>query len=210
MTIYRLTIAALAALLLIGGCSSNSAEPEPEYDVNARLSAAWGDFENEDYQSSTSIFQEVLDHQSSNAEAHMGLGWSHAFGGDLSSAASSFQSAISSGLSGFDAHMGLACVYRDLPNLQQALSYADQVVAGDPAYFFSKRNSIDYLDARLIKAQVYFRQGMNYYDELRTELDYLSSEKNLSALPEQGDMSDEEYETLLLNRLEELTALIEG
>jgi tetratricopeptide (TPR) repeat protein len=198
----------LAAALMIGayGCGGGGGT-EPGYDVRANLNMGWQYFADDDYDSAVAKFTEVMDYVTDSAEALRGRGWTRAFLGQLSAAAADLELSLEF-RENKDARMGLASVYRDIPDLMQAISNASDVIDADSLYVFSKRTSIDYRDARLIKAQCYYRLGSSYFEQARSEVNYLCSKLSLTLLPEIGSVEPAEFEVLLVDKIEQLTGLI--
>jgi tetratricopeptide (TPR) repeat protein len=198
-------ILAFALTVVFYGCGGGGTEPG--YNVRANLDMGWQYFTDDEYDSAVAKFTEVMDHVTDSAEALLGRGWSYAFMPQLTSAAGDLNLSLDFEESE-DAHMGLAAIYRDIPDLSQAISNASDVISADSLYVFSKRTSIDYLDARLIMAQCYYRLGSSYFDEARTEVNYLCSKLSLSPLPEINSVKPEVFEALLIDKIEQITGLI--
>jgi tetratricopeptide (TPR) repeat protein len=198
-------ILAFALTVVFYGCGGGGTEPG--YNVRANLDMGWQYFADDEYDSAVAKFTEVMDHVTDSAEALLGRGWSYAFMPQLTSAAGDLNLSLDFEESE-DAHMGLAAIYRDIPDLSQAISNASDVISADSLYVFSKRTSIDYLDARLIMAQCYYRLGSSYFDEARTEVNYLCSKLSLSPLPEINSVKPEVFEALLIDKIEQITGLI--
>ncbi len=198
-------ILAVALTVVFYGCGGGSTEPG--YNVRANLNIGWQYFADDEYDSAIAKFTEVMDHVTDSAEALLGRGWSYAFMPQLTSAVGDLNLSLDFEESE-DAHMGLAAAYRDLPDLILAISNASDVISADSLYVFSKRTSIDYMDARLIMAQCYYRLGSSYFDEARTEVNYLCSKLSLTPLPEINSVKPEVFEVLLVDKIEQITGLI--
>lgn len=191
---------------LFFACSSNKGN-SPSFDVTAKLQEGWSSFGSGSYDAAITTFSDVLTHSANNSEALTGRGWCHAFKKEYSSAITDFNSSVQQD-SGADAKMGLAAVYRDLPDLQLAISNASAVIAVDSQYVFAKKSSIDYRDAHLIKAQCYFRLGRSYFPSAHLEVNYLCVLEGLPGLPDPAGLSAAEYEMQLAQRLVDLSARI--
>jgi tetratricopeptide (TPR) repeat protein len=198
-------ILAVALTVVFYGCGGGGTEPG--YNVRANLDMGWQYFADDEYDSAVAKFTEVMDHVTDSAEALLGRGWSYAFMPQLTSAINDLNLSLDFEESE-DAHMGLAAIYRDIPDLTQAISNASDVISADSLYVFSKRTSIDYMDARLIMAQCYYRLGSSYFDEARTEVNYLCSKLSLTPLPEINSVKPEVFEVLLVDKIEQITGLI--
>jgi tetratricopeptide (TPR) repeat protein len=208
MKIFPVFLILAAALLVVFyGCGGGGIEPG--YNVRANLDLGWQYFADDEYDSAVAKFTEVMDHVTDSAEALLGRGWSLAFLPQLPSAATDLNMSLDFE-ENTDAHMGLAAVYRDMPNLTLAISNATYVISADSLYVFSKRTSIDYMDARLIKAQCYYRMGSTYFEEARTEVNYLCGKLSLTPLPEIGSVEPAEFEVMLVDKIEQITGLISG
>jgi len=207
---HNFALWALAIIITLSttfcGCSSNKVS-SPTYDVNAKLNEAWASFETGNYDAALTTFSDVLSHSTNNAEARTGMGWCFAFEKEYPSAISEFNLSIEQS-SSIDAKMGLAAVYRDLPDLQAAIANASAVIAADSQYVFSKRTSIDYEDAHLIKAQCFFRQGKGSFPLAHVEVNYLCALEGIPLLPAANSLSAAEYEKQLGQKLDYLSAII--
>ncbi len=210
---------AAAGLLLLNGCSSDNGTPPPPFDVEENLAKAWGHFASSDYDEGLDVFSEILEHSHSEAEAYLGKGWCLAFEAELDSALVCLRTAIKYDVRNeykSDANMGLAAVTRDYldypDNFKEAVDRAKAVIEADSNYVFSKRTSIDYMDAHLIIAQCYFRRGVEYYPPpfAHSTVNYLCDVAGLDSLPDpdQPGISADEYERMLADKLEALTELI--
>jgi tetratricopeptide (TPR) repeat protein len=205
--ILAAAISLLTIVMLNFGCSSSDNGTAPDYDVAANLGKGWASFSTSAYDSAVTTFTDVLSHSANNAEALLGRGWCYAFKNQYDSSMSDLNAA-STGSTMNDAKMGLAAVYRDFPDLNAAITYASAVIAADSHYVFSKRTSIDYKDAHLIKAQCYFRLGKDSFPQAHVEINYLCAIEGIAGLPEPGTVSGAEYERQLGLKLEELSARI--
>lgn len=201
---FILTILTLS-VLTFSGCGSDGTGPG--YDVRENLDIAWGHFAGADYSDAIDKFNEVLDNVSENDEAYLGLGWSYAFLGQFADAVANF-GLVSGQPEIVDAYMGLASVYRDLPNYQAAISNADDVIDADSSYQFSRKTSINYRDAHLIKAQCYYRLGSSNFPEAHIEVNYLCDDLGLDPVPDPSTLEPAEYEQALVDKIAELTDLI--
>lgn len=198
----------LAAILVVAGCSSDNGNGPKPYDVEENLNRAWGYFAAGDYDQGLSVFDDVLTHSEDNPEALMGKGWCFAFKEEYDSAISSFDSANDNELATADAWMGLTVVYRDYPDYDAGLSSGEQVVAIDSLYQFAERTTIDYKDARLIRAECAYHLGRSYFPVAHEEINYLCDILGLTPLPDPGSMAGETYEILMVDKLEDLSDLI--
>ncbi len=196
----------IALSVVFCGCSSNKGS-SPSYDVNAKLSEAWSSFGTGNYDAAITTFSDVLTHSTNNAEALTGRGWCYAFKKEYSTAIADFNSSIQQNSSS-DAKMGLSAIYRDLPDLQAAITNASAVIAADSHYVFAKKTSIDYRDAHLIKGQCYFRLGKSSFPSAHIEVNYLCVLEGLAGLPDPTALSPAEYEEQLGQRLDDLSARI--
>jgi len=212
---YMKTISGIILLVVTGillSCSGGddgggTTEPEP-FDAEATMAEAWNDFEAGLYEDAEEKFTEVIEHDSEDADAFLGRGWSKAFQSEFSSAVTDFLEALEQGHADYDADMGVAASYRDLPNYEGAINYAKTVINNRPQYSFSRKPSIDYLDAHLIIAQSHFRLGGSHYSLAHEKINYLCKIEGLDTIPEYGTLPAEDYEKLLAETLEELTEII--
>jgi tetratricopeptide (TPR) repeat protein len=200
-------VCTLAALIVMTGCSSS--DNGTGYDIDEHLRQAWAEFDVDDYDDAVDIFTELLNHVDldDSIEVLVGRGWSYAFLGQYDDAISDFDD-VTDIQENVDARMGLATVYRDYPNYQAAASNALMVILADSNYVFSRRTTIDYKDARLIKAQAHFRIGSAQFPDAHEEINYLCSVLSITPLPDPATLTAEEYEILMAQKLEELTELI--
>lgn len=199
-------ILASTVLVAFYGCGGGGGT-EPGYDVRANLDIGWQYFADAKYDSGIVKFTEVMDSVGNDAEALRGRGWCYAFLTQLSNAAADLNLSLDFS-NNKDAHMGLAAVYRDIPDLNEAISNASDVLDADSLYVFTRRTSINYMDARLIKAQCYYRLGSTYFDQARTDVNYLCSKLSVTPLPEIGTVSAAEFEVLLADKIQQITGLI--
>ena len=197
---------AIAISLMLAGCSSDKGST-PTFDINAKLNEAWNSFGTGNYDGALATFSDVLSHSASNAEALMGRGWCKAFKKDYTAAIVDFNSSIGQ-TSTADAKMGLAAVYRDLPDFQASITNASAVIAADSQYVFTRKTSIDFKDAHLIKAQCYFRLGKSFFPSAHTEVNYLCTLLGFSRLPAANSLPATDYEKQLGQKLDDLSAAI--
>jgi len=214
--IFRLSV--LSALFIVAvalaGCSSSGTDPEPPYDVDANLAAAWQKFTSANYDGAIAGFSDVIAHAGSNSEAYLGRAWSKAYDKDFSGAVSDFNTAKTNGLdTPADADMGLAAVYRDYPagnpDYQSAISHASAVIGADSSYVFWKRVTINFKDAHLIKAQSYFRLGESYFSLAHGEVNLLCEYQAIGLLASPESFTEGGYEEALAAKLDVLTELID-
>jgi tetratricopeptide (TPR) repeat protein len=179
-----------------------------------KIAEGWTAFEAEDFATAYNSFVEAISLKPVNAEAHHGLGWARLMLGELSQAQSSFNSANNYGLSGPDADAGLAFVYRDLPDLNQAITKARAVLAASSSWSFSHRTSVDWHDLRLVIAQCSYRLGEGTFDDAQAELDILDPDNGLddavSGTWVVGGITYGTYAEALLMALEALESTIGG
>lgn len=182
--------------------------------VTYETTQGWSEFESASYDTAVTYFNNALGLDSNHADASSGLGWSKALLGFLSEAVTALQTANSLGLTTQDANAGLAVVYRDLPNLESAISHAGTVVGNEPSYSFSHRPSIDYKDMHLVMAQCYYRQGEASFPDAQAQVDILYQNNGLDPdTPSTWVVGGQTYQTYaeaLLMKIEELEASIGG
>ncbi len=203
----RIWMCAGAALLLavaISCSSCGSTEPDP-YDIAAALNRGWTHFAEAEYQEAIGEFNNVLAHSHSNQQAFLGKGWCYAFLGDLDSSLIFLDDASEAGLNSADLNMAFAVVYRDLPDYSQGIGAAQEVIEADSAYQFSKKPTIDFKDAHLIKAECHFHIGSSEFDNARTEINFLCRELGIAELPAGEGPS---YEVAIAQKLEQISAII--
>lgn len=211
-----MTAFAVAVLLVFIGCSSSDPTgpnpPPPPFDAAAHIAAGWASFASGSYQDGVTSFSKVIAKQSSNAEAYSGRGWCYAIMTKYDSAYSDLRAAIMHDLGTPDANMGLAAIFRDYVTypdyLKEAIARASAVIDDDADYVFSKRTTIDYKDAHLIIAQCQFSRGANYFRYAHEEINYLCGLEQITPLPEASSMSEEAYELLMSEKIEQLTELL--
>ena len=192
-------------LFVFAGCGGNGTGPG--YNVRANLDLGWDYFSDGDYSDAIDKFTEVLQNSEDNPEAYLGRGWCYAFMRQFTNAVANFQSTLDE-RDDIDANMGLAAIYRDQPDYVTAISNASEVIEADSNYQFSKKTSIDYKDAHLIKAQCYYRLGSDEFPEAHIEVNYLCDDLGLNLLPDPSNLEPSEYEQALVEKIEELTDLI--
>lgn len=198
----------LAAILSLAGCSSGGNGPGP-YDVEKNLNIAWNYFASEDYDQALDKFNDVLSNSENNPEALLGKGWSFAFEGYYDSSITFFESAIDNGHEVADALMGLAVVYRDYRDSSLGMSKGAEVIEADSFYVFSERTTIDYKDAHLIRAECAYLLGSSYFPTAHDEINYLCDLLGEpEPLPDPGTLPGEEYEMLMVEKLEDLSRQI--
>lgn len=179
-----------------------------------KIAQGWTAFEAGDITAAFSRFNEAISIDPQSAEAHHGMGWVRLLRGELSQAQSSFNSANTNGLTVTDADAGLAIVYRDLPDLNQAISKARAVLTSSSTWSFSHRTSIDWKDMRLVIAQCSYRLGEDHFDDAQAELDILDTDNGLD--PEDsgtwtvGSTTYGTYAEALLMAIEALESTIAG
>ncbi len=207
--VYVLTSFSLSIVLSLMACSLKKGSTEPlPYDVNAELNRGWSFFQSGEFDNANEVFAEVLSHSWNNPEAHLGSGWCYAFLGKLQKASAQLILANESDLATPDADMGLAVVYRDMPDYSKAIDYSNAVLAADSTYSFSKRPSIDYKDAHLIKAVCYFGMGSSTFQDAHKEINFLCGILGLPLLPDYDSVTDDEYEKQMAQKLERISEII--
>jgi tetratricopeptide (TPR) repeat protein len=160
------------SLLSFYGCGKKSTQPEKTASEFA--AEGWSLFESDDFTGAKSKFNEALAKDGNYADAYNGRGWCNAFLDLDPEAISDFNSANTTNLSKPDAYAGLAGVHVGTQEFANAVENANIVLSMDPNYQFSHRNSIDYMDLRLIKAQAYYGLGDAYLDSAQAEVNYLN------------------------------------
>ncbi len=198
-------------VLLFAGCSSgsgNGGTNPPAFDIEIALADAWGQFAAGSYATALSGFDDILTHDSTNAEAYIGKGWCYAYQGKFSTGIWAFNEAKSHGTASLDADMGSAVIYRDLPDYAKAATFAAAVIYVDSSYTFRHRATVDFKDAHLIMAESYFHQGESRFSEAAIEIDYLCGILRLEKLPSVGSVTDDEYEKAMASKLEDLSELL--
>lgn len=216
MTAVILFTLGAVTLLMMAGCSADKPTPPPKpFDVEGSLVRAWGHFSSSNYADGAELFSEVIKNSESNGEAYLGRGWSLAFTGEKDSAFSDLWVAITYDTHNeylIDANMGLAAVVRDCPGytdyLSQAIDRANAVISADSTYVFSRKPSIDYKDAHLIIAQSYFRRGKAYFVYAHPTVNYLCDLQGLDPLPDAASVPADQYEQMMIEKLEILTEQI--
>ena len=147
---------ALALVCSLAGCGNG----EPPPPTLPSLHPGWVAFEAEDHVGAMDEFRFTLSIDPSNADAHLGLGWSLLFLDSLSVAEGELAIAHSSGLDRpEDAFCGLAVARLGMEEFLSTIQAADSVLSLDPAYVFTHRSTIDFLDVHLVRAEACIHEG---------------------------------------------------
>jgi tetratricopeptide (TPR) repeat protein len=160
--------------------SINISVPESAY-----VNQGWNFFENASYDSARARFESAIAIDPTYADAHNGLGWSVLYLGfppsnePIDEAITAFLQAITRGLFAADPQVGLAFAYQSEGEYSPAVQYAQSALNMEPTYSFRHRDTINYLDIRLVLAQSYFGQGEDYFPQAQAEVDILDPDNGL-------------------------------
>jgi tetratricopeptide (TPR) repeat protein len=151
----------------------------PGEDASPLVSQGWTYFEDGQFDSARVQFEEALSIEPDLADAHNGLGWSILFLGlppsnePLDEAVTAFERAIDLELYAADPQVGLAIAHQAEGDYEAAVDYALEALDLEPTYSFRHRQSVNYLDVRIVLAQSYFHMGESHYPEAQAQVDIL-------------------------------------
>ncbi len=154
-------------------------DPTPQPNVEQMVIDGWSYFTMDSLNNANNLFNEALKNDSANVGAHVGKGWSLLLmqQGDKDSSGFHLQKGIADSLWKLDAHCGLAVVNFIRTQYASVLSPVNTVLSESPTYVFGYKQSVDWKDLIIIKAQVqYFEK--DYWNAWQT-LDNLSHEFDL-------------------------------
>jgi len=155
----KLRIKSLGLICLLSALLGCSFYEETVPSADNILLIAWDMFEDSDYQSAYSKFDEALEADSHNEDAYHGRAWSSLLMSNVQDAISDFNASIYYGNSGLDPIAGLAVAYLADQQYSTAISKARYVISSNSNYYFEHKPLINYRDLHLILAMAYFHTG---------------------------------------------------
>jgi tetratricopeptide (TPR) repeat protein len=173
----------------------------PGCDPSEFISLGWTDFEEGDYDSAVDRFRAAIDCNAfswpDHADAYSGIGWTHLMRENVTESLQWLDIAISEGFGSNDMHAARAAAERDLPNFEEAIYWAGVVLESQPDYVFPHKESYDWRDLRIIRAQSFF--ALAEYESVNQEIELLGGVVQ--------DLQDEDFIDNLLAELERLEIL---
>jgi len=154
----------------------------------------WKSFEEGDYPSAITNFQQAITENASDAEAYNGLGWCYLFDDSLSKSITNFEASLSfENL--IDANAGVALALAELSDFSHAVTHASVVINASPSYVFSHHTSVDIKMIRLTKAKSAAALG-----------DFTTALNEVKAIESafDADPSTPEGQAAILQKIEEL------
>ncbi len=153
-----LLIAALCSLLLLAyGCGDDDDGGGP--NAQELIDQGWAKFGAGDNAGASGDFNAALglDPQANDYEAYFGLGWAELKQGKAGLAEDAFVTFLSKTSSlEDDAKAGLALAYDAQVKFNDVIDAAEEVLAADPTWSFSRDSGINYLDVALVLAYGYY------------------------------------------------------
>jgi tetratricopeptide (TPR) repeat protein len=183
------------------GCGTDEPSKPPVRTYDEIVQAGWHAFQTSEYGSALSEFRAAVALDSTRAEGYDGAAWSYSFLDSLDAAIAAFAMCLERDPSLVDPLVGLAAVYRDVPDFEAAVDFAEQALELDDAFVFEHRTSCDWRDIRLILAECHYAQGQ--FEDAYEEVRVLDATFHL-------DPGSDTYARDLLNKIEELVAVHGG
>ncbi|MGB7060932.1 MAG: hypothetical protein WBF13_01090 [Candidatus Zixiibacteriota bacterium] len=144
----------LPSLLLIYGCGEDKVTPP---NVEELIKQGWAKFETGYYSGACADFNAAIGLSADTNEAYLGLGWAELKQGKAGLAEDAFVTFLSKTSSlEDDAKAGLALAYHAQVKFDDVIDAAEEVLAADPDWSFSRAPEIDYLDVALVLAHSYY------------------------------------------------------
>lgn len=173
---YFLLIAALCSLLLLAyGCGDD--DNGIDQSAEKLIEQGWAKFGAGDRAGASADFNAALglDPQANGYEAYFGLGWAELRLSHAGIAEDAFETYLDSASSRLiDAKAGLALAYHAQDKFDDAIDAAEEVLAADPTWSFSRAPEADYLDVALVLAHSYYETG-DFSQSLTVVQTYLNS-----------------------------------
>ena len=145
--------------LTFDGCSSNDGGGPIQKTADQLTAEGWTAYGVKNYQVASSRFTEALQVDGNFADAHNGAGWSNAKLNAMTAAVASFTTGLTKDPANLQMKTGLAFVYSVQKEYALSLQRANEVLAADPAWSFSRDLSISASDLHLLLAEDYFAEG---------------------------------------------------
>jgi tetratricopeptide (TPR) repeat protein len=111
----------------------------------ATVERAWTYYEDGEYDKAILEFEDVIDAEPDNAEVYNGLGWRYGIICSLSLSVAYFDPALQL--------QSTLISYADIPDDQNSVLSATELIQRDSLYFFGHDNDITWHDVRLVKAK---------------------------------------------------------
>ncbi len=197
-------LVAVVLILSVIGCSDDDSTTSPAADIRE----GWNHFSNGEYAEGESRFGQVLSSSPSHEEAYLGRGWCRLMQLDLTGSVDDLGELPESSSLFSDAQMGLAAANFEQQGFDSAIANASEVLASDSLYEFSHATRINYLDARLIRAQCYYRLGETYYPSAHDDVVYMCDKTGIEQISQFETPISASYELELSRKLEELAKVI--
>jgi len=126
-------------------------------DGSDRLDSAWRLFRQQRFEEAATLFQELAWDDVELAESYGGLGWSRLRLLDPAAARLAFQSSLIADAQAMDSRMGELFALRDAGGAADAiLGRSRAALRDDPDWRFGQEPAVDWRDAQLLMAQVFF------------------------------------------------------
>lgn len=165
------------------------------------ISLGWTDFEDGNYDTAADMFRAAIECNAfswtDHADSYAGMGWTHLMLEDIANCLQWLEVAIAEGFGSSDMHAARAAAERDLPDFEEAIYSAGVVLDSHPDYVFSHKESYDWRDLRIIRAQSFF--ALAEYESVNQEIELLGGIVQ--------DPLDESFIDNLLAELERLEIL---
>lgn len=191
----------LACLMPLAGCGDDGGGAPKIRTYDEIIQAGWAAFQRSEYHNALSEFNTAVSMDTTKAEGYDGKGWSYALLDSLDESCGALLKCLDRDPTRVDPLVCLAAVYRDLPDLDAAISSAQQALALEPEFVFQHRSSYDWRDVRVILAECYY--AMADYQSAYLEVRELDPGFEL-------DPADEDFAELLLLQIEELVSTYGG
>ena len=168
-----LLIAALCSLLLLA-YSCGDDDDGIDQSAEKLIEQGWAKFGAGDNAGASGDFNAALglDPQANDYEAYFGLGWAELKQGKAGLAEDAFVTFLSKTSSlEDDAKAGLALAYDAQVKFDDVIDAAEEVLASDPTWSFSRDSGINYLDVALVLAYGYYMTA-DFAESLQVVQDY--------------------------------------
>jgi tetratricopeptide (TPR) repeat protein len=158
----------LVILWIFAGCKNDTGGGET---ADQLVNDGWQAYVSKDYKTAVNKFNQAITMNGSLVDAYNGAGWSYALLNRLDTSVIKFTSGRSHDSTNAEINAGLGFVENALKSYQPSIQFAGITLQQNATWTFSKDNTINWCDLRVLLAEDYF--ALSQYNLSLTNVQFL-------------------------------------